>query len=358
MMARKTRPLLQLLLALCLLFGASLRAEEATISHEMPVADRGSSERIKASIRGFFEVLEALPGAPLDPQLRRDLAGEADSYLQGYRYLAREEQLYLQLFFDREAVLERVERERGGELAGGPGVAAPVAAPPALLWLGVTQGSLEALLTEGSRGLLPNTLAEVSVAQGQPLLLPADDALARGEVRLEQLRRGEVEPVLRASAKYGVERVLMGSLALVEGDQWSATWQIPGTGRRWRSNTGPLDAVLQQGLQGYRQLTARVPESGGRGFGVQDGQVSVRVSGVAAMADYIWVSRRLGELLGSDQVRPVQVGPDVVLFAVDAAGDAFSVQRALQGEMRLSPLTRALAGAGEALSADLNYLLH
>ncbi|MGB0865520.1 MAG: DUF2066 domain-containing protein [Granulosicoccaceae bacterium] len=331
------------------------RAEDATIQQTMPVADRSSPERIKASIRGFFEVLSALPGEPLDNQTRRELAGEADSYLQGYRYTAENEALYLQLFFDRNAVLERVKRERDAMHGGMPVV---VSGQPVLLWLAVTQGSLEALLTEGSQGLLPNTLADVSLAQGQPVVLPADDALARGEVQLAQLRRGEVEAILRASAKYGMNRVLMGSLSLVDGDQWSATWQIPGAGRQWRSAPGTLDTVLHQGVLGYKQLTSAAPASAERRFGLGDDQVAVSVGGVADMNDFIWINQRLAALLGEDKVRPVVVGRDSVLFAVSANRDVNSVQRQLQTVNRLSAIPQQFNSAESTQSADLSYMLH
>lgn len=339
----------------CLLLMTSVRAEETFIQQEMPVADRSSPERIKASIRGFYEVLSAIPGEPLDISTRREIAGEADSYLQGYRYIARDEQLYLQLQFDGKAVRERVSKELD---VNNGSVQAVVSGQPVLLWLAVTQGSLEALLTEGSQGLLPNTLMEVSLAQGQPVVLPADEALARGEVQVAQLRRGEVEPILRASAKYGMNNVMMGSLALVDGDQWSGTWQIPGSGRQWRSKTGSLDSVINEGLQGYKQLTRAQPNAAGRSYGLSDDEVAVSVSGLNGMEDFLWLNQQFAELLGSDKVRAVVVGRDSAMFAVNAAGDIASVERKLDEQTRFSAIPQQFNPSNSAQSADLSYLLH
>lgn len=339
----------------CQLLLTSVRAEEALVQQEMPVADRSSPERIKASIRGFYEVLTAIPGEPLDISMRREIAGEADSYLQGYRYIARNEQLYLQLQFDGKAVQERVRKEL--DVSNGS-IQMVVSGQPVLLWLGVTQGSLEALLTEGSQGLLPNTLMEVSLAQRQPVVLPADEALARGEVQVAQLRRGEVEPILRASAKYGMNNVMMGSLSLVDGDQWSGTWQIPGSGRQWRSQTGALDSVINEGLQGYKQLTRAEPSTAGRSYGLSDDQVAVSVSGLNGMGDFLWLNQRFAELLGSDKVRAVVVGRDSAMFAVNAAGDIASVQRKLDEQTRFSAIPQQFNSSNSAQSADLSYILH
>ncbi len=348
-----------ILLGLLLLSSAALikpgLAEEPPIEQEMPVADRSSPERIKASIRGFFEVLSALPGEQLDNQTKRELAGEADRYLQGYRYAARNERLVLQLYFDREAVQQRVQQELSVNNSGNTSV---VAGQPVLLWLAVTQGDLEVLLTEGANGLLPNTLTEVSIAQGQPIVLPADETLARGEVQVAQLRRGEVEPVLRASANYGMNRIMMGSLTLVEGDQWSATWQIPGAGRQWRSNPGTLAEVLDQGLQGYRQLTRTETTSTGRGLGIADDQVAVSVGGLTGMDDFIWVNQKMGAVLGVDKVRAVVIGGESALFAVDAAGDVASIERKLQSLTRLSSVPQSFSDSGTTQSADISYVLY
>lgn len=344
------------LLSACLLT-AVVRAEEAPLQQDMPVADRSSSERVKASIRGFFEVLVALPGEQLDSQTRRDLAGEADNYLQGYRYVARGEQLYLQLYFDAEAVQQRVQQELTASRSSQTDIPV-VVGQPVLLWLAVTQDNLEALLTEGSQGLLPNTLSDISYAQGQPVVLPEDEALARGDIQVAQLRRGEVEPVLRASARYGMQRVLMGSLTLVEGDQWSATWQIPGAGRQWRSTTGALDAVIAEGLQGYQRLTRSSVPSAGRGYGITDDQVAVSVGGVTGMDDFLWLNQNLASSLGAEKVRAVVVGSDSVLFAVSANGDTEWVRRQLQSLQRLSSVPAQFGDSSTAQSADISYMLY
>ncbi len=354
MLLFRTRLWLVIALLCSSLLAATARAEEPPLQQDMPVEDRSSPMRIKASIRGFFEVLTQLSGEELPIAVRREIAGEADNYLQGYRYLARDEQLYLQLYFDREAVQERIARE----LSGGVEDDVVVTAQPVLLWLGVTQGDLEALLTEGAQGLLPNTLQEVAQALGQPLVLPADDSLARGDVQVEQLRRGNVEPVLRASSHYGMEQVLMGSLSLVEGDQWSATWQIPGAGRQWRSQTATLDAVLDEGLRGYLQLTRAAVLPEGRGYGISDDQVAVSVTGVSNMDDHLWLRQSLATLLGKDKVRAVVVGRGSVLFAVNAAADVAAVQRQLAQLNRISLIPAQFAQSGESQSADLNYMLH
>lgn len=356
MSLKNLRNWLSLVILSTSVFAGALHAEQAPIQQDMAVEGRGSSERVKASIRGFFEVLVALPGEQLDSQTRRDLAGEADSYLQGYRYVTRNEQLYLQLYFDREAIEQRVQQELA--VANRSTDLPVMAGQPVLLWLAITQGDLEALLTKGSQGLLPNTLNDISFANGQPVILPADEALERGEVQVAQLRRGEVEPVMRASALYGMDRVLMGSVTLVDGDQWSGTWQIPGGGRQWRSTDGSLESVLEQGLKGYQQLTRNVSASTGRGFGINDQQVAISIGGLQGMDDFLWLKENLSRALGSAKVRPVVVGSQTALFAVDAGGSVDSVRRQLESLQRLSSVPTQFNSAGSAQSADISYMLY
>lgn len=335
--------------------GSVVSAEQPPIQQNMPVDDRSSPERIRASIRGFFEVLTRVSGEQMDAGIQRELAGDADSYLQGYRYFTQDDQLFLQLVFDRKAVEERVRKELDTVADSNRSVTGN---RPVLLWLAVAQGSLKALLTEGAKGLLPNTITDVSLAHDQPVVLPTDEALENSELHVAQLQRGEVEPILRASANAGMSDVLMGSLALVEGDQWSATWQIPGAGKQWRSQQGTLEQVLVEGLRGYKQLSQRAPETAERSFGLEENQVAVSISGVDDMDDYIWLNQRLDELLGSKKVSVVVVGGQSVLFAVEAERDVLSVKRKLLDENRLSLVPESFVQSDSVHQADVSYVLY
>lgn len=354
------------LLLLGLLFTAPSSAVERPIKQSMPVEDRGSAERVKASISGFSKVLKELPGEQLGAQERRALAREADNYLQGYRYATRNGQLYLQLYFDRDGVKERVKQE----LKTSASVEAESAYPqerltsqpksaPVLLWLAVTQGDFEAVLTNTAEGALPERLSKVSQQRGLPILLPLESLKARDGVQVVQLRGGEVEPVLRASATYGIERVLMGSLEWVEGEEWSAVWQVPGSGRRWRSENATLEAVLDEGLLGYRQLTlAEASPSTGRSYGMGADEISVRVNGIKGMDDFRWVNAYFAKLLGADRARAVAVGSDTILFAVKASEGAASIEGRLEGEKRLAVLPPQFSQSAGAQSADILYMLY
>jgi len=325
-----------LFLQATLLLG-QVSAAERVVEREMPVADRGSSERIKASIRGLF-----------------DVAGEADKYLQGYRYITRGNQLYLKLMFDRDAIVGRVEQELRATSVSQQVV---MSREPLLLWLAVSQGELEALLTEGATGSLPQTILDLAAANNQPLLFPSDEVITNGEIQVSQLRRGQVGPILRASKNYGIDRVLMGSVVLVEGHTWSATWQIPGTGRQWRSRPGELNDVLAQGIQGYQQLTQDTVQADSRGYGIGDNEVSLSFGGVGNMGDFIWLRERLQGMLGEDQVRSVLVGGGSAMFAVNAGASVSAIRNRLQSERRFSELATPLGMEGAKL-ADISYLLN
>jgi len=348
------RSSLLIAIALCVFAVPAVRADSVESRIEVP--SRSDSERARGAIRGLFRLLAELYPAdhPLTSAQRRALSGEANDFVQRYGYLTDANgRIILRLQFDEKAIRARVE-----EIIGVPD-ATVGGLEPALLWLVVTQGTDELMLSEGAQGLLPDTLDQVAAALAQPLVFPRDAVVSDGTVSGEDIREVNVARLEPASRGYAAGQTLVLSMQ-ADGDEWLGNWTLLSSGEQWTSS-GPLADMLQVGLTAYQGRAAALEQANTtpRAFGTVPGDVTVAVSGVDQASDYAWLSVKLRERLPGRTVKAVSVGGGDVVFVVGSAGDTASVAEAIAS---LSALQIVFPDASDDRAAfdptaDLTYQL-
>ncbi|MEM9601250.1 MAG: DUF2066 domain-containing protein [Pseudomonadota bacterium] len=329
-------------------------AHAASLESRITVPSRGDSERAAGAIRALFNVLgELYPSDhPMTASERREIAGEANDFVQRYGYLTDDAgQIVLRLQFDETAIRARVS-SLVGEPTDVPGVEA------ALLWLVVAQDTEDLVLTEGAQGVLPDTLDQIANAIGQPLLYPRDDALQQAGLSTRDIRNADESRLLPASQSYPASQVVVLRMT-ADGDQWRGDWTLLGASERW-SSAGSLSDMLQIGLTAYQgraaALAAAAQAAGG--FGSSAGDVTLAIGGAVRATDYAWVLIELRERFRTGQVRIAAVSGGQLLFVLREAGDVPSVAQTLatipQLQVILPSQSEAVAGQR---AADLSYLL-
>jgi hypothetical protein len=337
----------QLLLALLLLVpGDPLAATEVAglYQAQVPVADQGAAERKRGMGEAFREVV-------LKVTERRDVpraAGRVDAsrFVQQFRYLTEQPTegqatgLQLLVQFDKTAV-DGWLHEQG--LAAWSGDRRP----STLLWLGLERQGRRQLfvpdLDPSTKGLIQG----VAEARGMVLVLPLGDLEDRSRLSAQDLWTDRPETIRAASQRYRPDLVLSGRVSQAGPGRWTGQWTLIQGDRveRWNDQQTELAQVLTQGLDRTADtLAARFPPST---TAVPAGSLSLRVSNVLSLADYLRLRAHLASLGGVQPLALQELEPDAATFRLraDVGRDALAQSLALGGVLTEVPVATPGAGA-------------
>lgn len=299
---------------------------------EVLVFSQKGSERTSAMVAALAEVLVKVSGKP-DAATVQGVATATripDKFLQQYRYRAlsdEQRELALQeaakndvagkdpqvvvFNFDKTAV-DKVLRENGLPVWGST-------RPATLAWLVVQDDENRYLVGSDSVGLTRELLTHEAQRRGLALLLPLMDLEDQRSLSLADVWGGFREPILRASARYRTESVLVGRMYRMPSGEWQAQWTLL-EGQQTQSWTGagamPAE-VIGEGVSGAIEVLASryAPVAG-----EQSGLLPVTVIDVRSLSDYARVMRYLKSLQRVGRVQVARVDADQVTFELDVEG--------------------------------------
>ena len=320
---------------------------------EVPVADDAAAAREAATREGIEQVLRRLTGradiaeAPVGRRIRQN----AGDYLQGFAY--------------REAPVERSgpgDTDRAGATAGADEATAlrliarfdvrrlrealvaagvpiwPERAPTVLAWVAMDAEGSRRILQAGDSDGLRAQLTAAAAALGVRVLFPIMDLEDIGALGYADIAGGFVEPVLRASQRYGADRVLAGRVAVAADGTRTARWLLAadaGRVTRWQAQGAASDALVEQTVENMvrrlRAAFAYLPDLQART------RLTVRIDGIVDLATHERVVTRLRSLSGVERVNPVRVRDGQVDFELAITTRAERVRQALDRDARLQP---------------------
>lgn len=223
--------------------------------------------------------------------------------------------------------------------------------PAMLVWVAVQDGQERFLLGGDVEHPLNRALAGEAQRRGLPLLQPLMDLEDRYALRFADVWGAFAEPVLKASARYQTETVLLGRIRPGLGDSWRAQWTVlEGRSREsWEAEAETWQQLASQGIGRATELLAAryAPITGS----LQAGIYPIMVNGVQGLADYARVSSYLDSLQQVSQAHLVRVEPGQLYFDLSIEGAAESVVKTIAlGEVLRASDEQAVAGAGDAVS--------
>jgi len=215
--------------------------------------------------------------------------------------------------------------------------------PSTLLWIAVDAGGGKRFVVASGAELseeaaIRTQALEAADERGIPLVFPLMDAEDRAQASFAEVWGGFEDSILAASARYGVDAVLVGRLAA--GDMGHGRWTLYGADGAERWSGGVADSVGRLADR-FAARFAVVPSGAGR-------TIRVAVSGVETVADYGRVSAFLGGLTAIDSIGVETVERDQVVFRVAMRGEAAALDEAV----RLGGVLRPDAGQP---AHDLSY---
>ena len=289
-----------LLLALACLQPAQARVIPDLYEVVEAVPSRGATDRASASSRGLERIFVRVTGDQnigTDPKLAPVLK-DARKYLQVYRYDTEDNQLYLHLSFDPQAVNELVHQLKLPLW--------PNNRPATLVWLAVDslQSGRDALRQEDYPELF-GLLDSLALERGLPLEFPVMDLNDQRNMPLGSLWVQDEAAAQKASVRYRPDASLMGRLLQTSGQRWQANWLLIHGGRSYAfdASGSTMEEVALRGINEAANLMAEryAVRTGDTGTA---SAVQVEISGIRSFAAY---SQATSYLQGLAQVSAADV---------------------------------------------------
>jgi len=315
---------------------------------EAQVFSQKRSERATAMAAALAEVLVKVSGqrdAALVPGVAQATRSPA-KFLQRYHYRAlskeqREQALreaadndvtgvdpQIVLFrFDKTAV-DKVLRDNDLPVWGST-------RPATLAWLAVQDEDNRYLVAADSLQPARKLLTREAQRRGLAMLLPLMDLEDQRSLSFADVWAGFRDPILRASARYRTESVLVGRMYRTSGGEWQAQWTLlEGQQIQSWASAGVLPVeVLDEGVSGAIEVLASryAPVAG-----EQAGLMPVTIVDVRSLSDYARVTQYLKSLQRVEHVQVARVDADQVTFELDVEGgpDAIAQTIALGNVLR------------------------
>lgn len=319
---------------LCLCASLPLSAAQVSglYQAESLVFSQKRSERATAMAAALAEVLVKVSGqrdAAQREGVMRAMRKPA-RYLQQYRYRSLPEERLEQALeeaalnevknpdpqlvrfvFDKRAV-EKLLRENELTVWG-------ATRPATLAWLAVQDEDRRYLLGSDSIEPARELLSREAQRRGLALVLPLLDLQDQQALPFADVWGGFREPILRASARYRTESILIGRMYRMPSGDWQAQWTLLEGGQMssWAAAGALPVEVIDEGVSGAIEvLASRYAPIAGE----QSGLLPVTIVDVRTLRDYARVTRYLKSLQRVEKVNVKKVEADQVTFELDVEG--------------------------------------
>lgn len=283
------------------------------------VAERQSGLDQNALYRSLEQVLIKVSGNSqvLTQEGLAQAASRAEAYAEEFHYLDGEPgkdgntPLYFQAVFN-ELEVNRLLGDYGVGVWGRE-------RPETLVWLAVNMQGRRFVLPAGSASAIQELINLASVRRGVPVQLPIMDGEDLQAAGYADISGGFMDRVLEASQRYGQSSVLVGRLDQNAPGQWDARWTHLSAGQQqtWSTVGVDLAQAISTGVDGLADnLALRFVAQ----VGVSN-LVRMTVQGVQSQPDYARALNYLQSLSVTEDVQPVHLLANNVVFDVTVKGD-------------------------------------
>ena len=333
-----------IVLTLALGLGAA-RAEvvKGLYAAEIPVGDQSQAELNLASRQALSQVLVKVSGTMdvLDNSEIRKALDKSRSYVQQYAYARADGPGLLAKFEFDDSIIAGLLSDAGAPLW-------TANRPTVLAWVVVETAGGRFLLNSESDPELVAELISQFASRGVPVKLPLFDLVDASSMTADVLWRQDSDSLKAGSARYGVEDVLAGRVAVLSTGSWVGDWVYLSsqarTDRSYTTTSGPefIAVGVSMVAQDMASRFAVAPtDSPGTG-------VLMTVAGVRSYADYAGVVSWLESLELIDHANIERVQGDLIELRLVAQADVAQLASIIELNNKLVPSPAPQQGAGLA----------
>ncbi len=309
---------------------------------EVIVRSQAPAVRAEAMKSALEEVLVRVAGqnSVLMTEPARELLQKPSRLVQQYRYFTVPDSqppiLKLWVRFDGDAIRQALQQQ--GLAYWG------VERPDTLVWLAVEDRGERYVVSADDESDVHKQMVEVARQRGVPVLFPLMDLEDQSQARFSDIWGGFFEHVLKASARYNPQAILIGRLNRSPSGGWSARWYMDVAGKTasWSDSRQQLAVLLQQGMDDTAdQLASRfaVANSGG-----STTVVSISVDGVHSLAAYARINQYLASLTSVVGVQVEQLTGSQVQYSLQLNGGLQDLTRTVSIGTVLEPVAGSVPG--------------
>lgn len=310
---------------------------------EVIVQSQAPAERAEAMKSALEEVLVRVAGqnSVLTTGPAMALLQKPSRLVQQYRYFTVPDSepplLKLWVRFDGDAIRQSLQQQGlaywGAER------------PDTLLWLAVEDRGRRYVVSADDETEVHKQIVQVAKQRGVPILFPLMDLEDQSQARFSDIWGGFFDHVLKASARYNPQAVLIGRLNRSTSGGWSARWYMDVAGKTtsWSDSRQQLAALLQQGMDDTAdQLASRFAVANqGAGASV----VRISVDGVRTLAAYARINEYLNSLTSVMAVQVEQLTGSQVQYSLQLNGSLPDLTRTVSIGTVLEPVASEVPGS-------------
>ena len=309
---------------------------------EVTVQSQAPAERAEAMKSALEEVLVRVAGqnSVLATGPAMALLQKPSRLVQQYRYFtvpnSDPPRLKLWVRFDGDAIRQSLQQQGlaywGAER------------PDTLLWLAVEDHGRRYVVSADDETEVHKQIVQVAKQRGVPILFPLMDLEDQSQARFSDIWGGFFDHVLKASARYNPQAVLIGRLNRNASGGWSARWYMDVAGKTtsWSDSRQQLAALLQQGMDDTAdQLASRFAVANQcAGASV----VRISVDGVRTLAAYARINEYLNSLTSVMDVQVEQLTGSQVQYSLQLNGSLQDLTRTVSIGTVLEPVASEVPG--------------
>jgi len=335
----------------------SLNADAAEVEGlyetEVLVTSQGRDERNAAIRMALDEVLVRVSGDRNTPRLDalKGLYRRSLQLVQQYRYRALPRgaglsgdqpggmSQVLWVSFDAAAI-DQALRKASVPLWG-------QVRPATLVWVVIEDGGVRSLMGADTLSQSKQVMQQQAERRGLPLFVPLWDLEDQVALRFTDVWGNFQDAILRASARYATEAVLVGRLYRQTGDIWESRWTLyqGGETAHWSLSSPSQNEVLSAGVDGAadhlgRRFAKVFDES-------QSGRVKVVVKDLRTLADYTRTAQFLQSLDVVTAMQVESVVGETVTFDLQVRGNS-------EGLAQTIGFGRTLADVPAVINVDVS----
>ncbi len=190
---------------------------------------------------------------------------------------------------------------------------------PVLLWLSVNEKGKAWLLSDDGENPLAKQVKFMGKNKNLDIMVPMFDLDDVNALSVSEVDKMNISSISQASARYGSELILVGSVAGQDKD-WKARWMLLKNGKRfaWDDHGVSLNGAV---LSGLLKASDMVNNPNAIETANNKGRIILTVSGIENVTHYASVNAYLQNLNEVSSVSILRVEPSRIIFDVVLASD-------------------------------------
>ena len=320
---------------------------------EVVVQDQSQASLHKALPVALNYVLVKVSGNPdvkTLPAVQNALP-KINNLIASYSYLTQtsalgKPQLMLQVVFDQQAIKQLLTN--AGQAIWGSN------RPLTLVWLSVPTELDRVVLSSDSTHPLMNSVKQLVAERGIPVIFPTMDLEDQTNMNLISSRLPSREQLDAVAKRYGVESVLVASIEAMNAGAMVSEWELllHGTAIEWQTSAPNMNQVVVNGID--RAVDMMVNRLATMDSKHMQSTVTMKVTGVHNLNDYVHVVAALRRLTPVTQVTVSDMGNNALELVIHAAGGKEGLVNVLKDVPHFTAETAPMADAN-GKQEDLLY---